>query len=120
VLIGSRRDGETRIEECKLRHIACIELTQAHPLQQSVGDSEMLDAFSLEGALHYNIELDMRPEKRLQAQVFKRMTSIDPVRAVTSMKAWALFVQLASRTRVHPFETLAEYLPSRIIDAGEL
>jgi hypothetical protein len=48
------------------------------------------------------------------------MISIDPGRAVTSMKAWAMFVQLASRTRVQPFETMAEYLPSRIIDAGEL
>jgi hypothetical protein len=80
----------------------------------------MLNAFNLEDALHCNIRSHMRPEQRLQAQILKRMMSIDPVRAVTSMKAWAMFVQLASRTRIQPFETLAEYLPSRIIDAGEL
>jgi hypothetical protein len=80
----------------------------------------MLDAFNLEGALHCDIRPNTRPEKYLQAQILKRMMAIDPVRAVTSMKAWAMFVQLASRTRVQPFETLAEYLPSRIIDAGEL
>jgi hypothetical protein len=80
----------------------------------------MLNAFNLEGALHCNIQSHMRPEQRLQAQILRRMMSIDPVRAVTSMKAWAMFVQLASRTRIQPFETLAEYLPSRIIDAGEL
>ncbi|KAF2735646.1 terpenoid synthase [Polyplosphaeria fusca] len=61
-----------------------------------------------------------RPEKRLQTQILKEMMGIDPKRAVTTMKAWATFVQLASRTRSTPFETLGEYLPSRIIDAGEL
>jgi hypothetical protein len=98
----------------------CLESIQAYIRQEFVGESDMLDAFSLEGALHSGIGRDSRPEKRLQAQIFKRMTLIDPVRAATSMKAWAMFVQLASRTRVQPFETLAEYLPSRIIDSGEL
>jgi hypothetical protein len=46
--------------------------------------------------------------------------AIDPVRAVVSMKACAKFIQLASQTRLAPFETLEDYLPSRIIDAGEL
>ncbi|RAK82731.1 terpene synthase family protein [Aspergillus fijiensis CBS 313.89] len=56
----------------------------------------------------------------LQAQVFQEMLTIDKPRAVTSMKAWSTFLQLASRSRVRPAQTLAEYLPMRIIDAGEL
>ncbi|KAF5591144.1 terpene synthase [Fusarium subglutinans] len=61
-----------------------------------------------------------RPEKRLQAQIFSEMMAIDHQRAITTMKAWASFVQLASRTRMTPFETLEEYIPTRVIDAGEL
>ncbi|CVK85946.1 uncharacterized protein FMAN_06592 [Fusarium mangiferae] len=61
-----------------------------------------------------------RPEKRLQAQIFLEMMAIDQQRAITTMKAWASFVQLASRTRMTPFETLEEYIPARVIDAGEL
>lgn len=61
-----------------------------------------------------------RPEKRLQAQILNEMLAIDPPRAITTMKAWARFVQLASQTRASPFRTLAEYVPARVIDAGEL
>ncbi|KAF5594936.1 amidohydrolase 2 [Fusarium pseudocircinatum] len=61
-----------------------------------------------------------RPEKRLQAQIFSEMMAIDHRRAITAMKTWASFVQLASRTRMSPFETLEEYIPARVIDAGEL
>ncbi|KAF5565863.1 hypothetical protein FNAPI_1411 [Fusarium napiforme] len=61
-----------------------------------------------------------RPEKRLQAQIFSEMVAIDHRRAITTMKAWANFVQLASRTRMTPFETLEEYIPARVIDSGEL
>jgi hypothetical protein len=84
-----------------------------------VDEAAILDVFSSKSALQHDVP-SMRPEKRLQAQLLKRMRSIDPERSVTSMKAWATFVQLASRTRIAQFETLAEYLPSRIIDAGEL
>jgi fusicocca-2,10(14)-diene synthase len=49
------------------------------------------------------------------------MAAIDSKRASTSMKSWATFVQLAaSRPRSKPFATLEEYLPYRIIDAGEM
>ncbi|KAF5713947.1 hypothetical protein FGLOB1_3747 [Fusarium globosum] len=61
-----------------------------------------------------------RPEKKLQTQIFSEMMAIDQRRAITTMKAWASFVQLASRTRMTPFETLEEYIPARVIDAGEL
>lgn len=49
------------------------------------------------------------------------MMAIDPERAQTSMKAWARFIELSSaRERYEPFSTLEEYLPYRIIDAGEM
>lgn len=79
----------------------------------------MLNAFD-STVLDKDVKPSMRPEKILQAQILNEMMSIDNKRAITAMKAWATFVQLASRTRAAPFETLAEYVPARIIDAGEL
>ncbi|KAI0399778.1 fusicoccadiene synthase [Xylaria palmicola] len=81
--------------------------------------TKMLAAFG-EGALDRRVNVKSGPEKRLQAQMLSEMMAIDPARAVTAMKAWAKFVQLAARTRSSPFETLEEYIPSRVIDAGEL
>ncbi|KAF5629804.1 uncharacterized protein FTJAE_8449 [Fusarium tjaetaba] len=66
------------------------------------------------------VDARSRPEKRLQAQIFSEMMGIDHRRAITTMKAWASFVQLASQTRMTPFETLEEYIPARVTDAGEL
>jgi hypothetical protein len=81
--------------------------------------TEMLNAFGT-GALNRRVTAKTGPEKRLQAQMLSEMMALDPARAVTSMKAWARFVQLASRTRSSPFETLEKYIPARVIDAGEL
>lgn len=71
-------------------------------------------------ALNEKVPDKVRPEKKLQAQILAEMMAIDRTRAITTMKSWAQFVELASRTRSEPFETLDEYLPSRAIDAGEL
>jgi hypothetical protein len=60
------------------------------------------------------------PQKQIQMQVFARMKAIDAERAVITMQCWTKFVALASRTRMKPFETLDQYLPTRAIDAGEL
>ncbi|KAI0013032.1 fusicoccadiene synthase [Xylariaceae sp. FL0662B] len=72
------------------------------------------------GALDFKVDSKVRPEKRLQAQLLAEMMAIDRKRAITSMKAWARFVQSAAQTRSLPFETLDEYMPARAIDAGEL
>lgn len=61
-----------------------------------------------------------KPEKVLQMRLFARMKAIDPERAIITMLAWKEFVDLASRTRIKPFDTLDQYLPNRAIDAGEL
>ncbi|KAI1498011.1 isoprenoid synthase domain-containing protein [Biscogniauxia marginata] len=79
----------------------------------------LLDTFG-DNVLDPTVRPKSRPEKQLQAKVFSEMRAIDSVRAVTSMKAWATFVGLAARTRSQPFRTMEEYIPSRIIDAGEL
>lgn len=79
----------------------------------------MLHVFGAD-ALNHAVTADVRPEKKLQAHMLEEMMAIDHTRAVVTMQAWAKFVQLASRTRAAPFETLDEYVPSRTIDAGEL
>lgn len=79
----------------------------------------MLHVFGAD-ALDAKVRSGARPEKKLQAQMLAEMSAIDEPRARTTMAAWAQFVQLASRTRAEPFETLEEFLPSRAIDAGEL
>jgi hypothetical protein len=79
-----------------------------------------LDVFNLKNALDVDVKASMRPEKRLQADMLKKMRLFDPERSITAMKTWAVFVQLASRMRIDRFETLSEYIPSRVIDAGEL
>ncbi len=80
----------------------------------------MLDAFS-NGSLDGEVDSESTEEKQIQSQILKKMMAIDLERAFTSMKAWATFIQLAaSRPRSVPFVTLDEYLPYRIIDAGEL
>lgn len=83
------------------------------------GTPGILDTFG-QSVLETSIGPNVRPEKKLQAQILQEMTAIDPQRAIVTMKAWATFVQLASQTRTAPFETLDEYIPARVIDAGEL
>lgn len=79
----------------------------------------MLHVFGAD-ALQSDVTDGIRPEKKLQARMLAEMMEIDQPRAITTMQAWAKFVQLASRTRAAGFATLDEYLPSRTIDAGEL
>lgn len=88
-------------------------------MQHSDTNNSILEAFG-DKALDSGAASGLRPEKRLQAQILSEMMRIDQQRAVTTMKAWARFVQLASQTRTTPFETLEEYIPARVIDAGEL
>ncbi|KAM7213319.1 Isoprenoid synthase domain containing protein [Rhypophila decipiens] len=79
----------------------------------------LVDIFG-RGALDRKTGAQTRPEKRLQAKILSRMMVIDEPRAVTSMKAWSSFVQLAAQTRKSSFETLDEYIPGRVVDSGEL
>lgn len=73
----------------------------------------------VKGVLDKQTGVDSRPEKRLQAQILSEMMAIDSARAITSMTAWATFVRSAAQSRV-PLKSMEEYVPARIIDAGEL
>lgn len=84
------------------------------------GKDKILEVFG-ERALDYEVESNRRGEKQIQTQILSEMMSIDPERALTAMKSWATFVRLAAgRARSVPFTNMEEYLPYRIIDAGEL
>ncbi|KAK0701925.1 isoprenoid synthase domain-containing protein [Lasiosphaeria miniovina] len=86
------------------------------------GGPGILETFGT-GVLDHNIEGSLgklSSTKRLQARVLAEMIAIDAPRAKTTMEAWARFVQLASRTRLKAFDTLAQYIPARVIDCGEL
>ncbi|KAJ6114890.1 fusicoccadiene synthase [Penicillium sp. IBT 16267x] len=85
------------------------------------GSNEMVDLFGQEDDKASTLKASVgKKANKLQAQIFKEMTDLDPSRAATSMKAWAQFLQLASRSRARPVKTLEEYVPLRVIDAGEL
>uniref|UniRef100_A0A1Y1MMD3 Terpene synthase metal-binding domain-containing protein n=1 Tax=Photinus pyralis TaxID=7054 RepID=A0A1Y1MMD3_PHOPY len=94
-------------------------MEKLHPEKQSFATRDILETFE-RNILDRRVDARTRPEKRLQAQILSEMMGIDPERAIVTMKAWATFVQLASRARSAPIKTLAEYIPARVIDAGEL
>lgn len=87
-------------------------------LENGKGD-ELINTF---GHLVLNTEINehTRPEKRLQAKILTEMMAIDKPRAIVAMKAWANFVQHASKPRARSTETLKEYIPTRVVDVGEL
>ena len=94
--------------------------TMEEETQQTSANRQMLEAFS-NGSRDTDLEVESSGEKQIQSQILLEMMAIDPERAITSMKSWAKFIQLAaSRPRSMPFANLEEYLPYRITDAGEL
>jgi len=89
-------------------------------IEKGIGDEDVWKVFG-EEVLTQTTKNNSRGEKKLQAQILAEMISIDHERALTTMKAWADFVQQsAARPRSKPFASLEEYLPYRIIDAGEM
>ncbi|KAL4995492.1 isoprenoid synthase domain-containing protein [Aspergillus recurvatus] len=75
----------------------------------------VVELFSNGGASRLHLQA-----KKLQTQVITEMAAIDSERARTTEQAWTRFLQLAAHSRSRPLYTLDEYLPCRIIDAGEL
>jgi hypothetical protein len=60
-------------------------------------------------------------QTKIQAQIFNEMLAIDRPRALTTMKAWAEYLQLtSSRNRHTRFQTLDEYIPYRVWDVGQM
>lgn len=85
----------------------------------SGGFNGILETFN-GSSLDNGVSPESRPETRLLAQIYSEMAAIDPIRAKTSLKAWTKFVQSAVRTRSMPFDTLKDYIPARVVDAGQL
>ncbi|KAI9891309.1 MAG: hypothetical protein M1814_002822 [Vezdaea aestivalis] len=85
-----------------------------------IANDEMMEAFR-EGATKGSIESKDYGKKQIQSKMLLEMLSIDRERALTTMKAWATFVELASGRQHHTrFATLDEYIPYRVIDVGEM
>lgn len=86
----------------------------------NINGQDLLDVFGKD-VLSIRQYARTQGAKRLQSQILAEMMAIDAERAVTTMKAWATFIQLASsQSRSVAFATLEEYLPCRIVDFGEL
>lgn len=80
----------------------------------------MMDAFE-QGAQLGSIESKGSGKRQLQSKMLLEMLKIDKERAITSMKSWARFVELAAGRQHHTqFASLEEYIPYRIIDVGEM
>lgn len=80
----------------------------------------MLDAFR-EAASTGVINPKQSGKKLIQSKMLLEMLNLDKERALTTMKAWGKFVELASGRGHHThFATLDEYIPYRVIDVGQM
>lgn len=80
----------------------------------------MMAAFR-EGAQTGTNEVRENGKRQIQSKMLLEMLAIDRQRALTTMKAWAKFVEIASGRGHHArFTTLDEYIPYRIMDVGEM
>ncbi|KAL9620401.1 MAG: hypothetical protein Q9160_005101 [Pyrenula sp. 1 TL-2023] len=88
--------------------------------EADIENDDVLDAFR-EGARNGEIDAQKSGKRQMQAKILRTMISIDRPRALTAMRAWAMFVeQGAGRQHHHRFQTLDEYLPYRSRDVGHL
>lgn len=74
-----------------------------------------------EGAQTGTIKSQKSEKHRIQSKLLLEILALDRERALTTMKVWAKFVEIASGRRHHTrFVTLNEYIPYRITDVGEM
>ena len=60
-------------------------------------------------------------KRQIQAKMMLEMLSIDRECALTTMKVWAKFVELASgRQHYEDFKSLDEYMEYRVLDVGQM
>ncbi|KAJ4368118.1 hypothetical protein N0V83_006473 [Neocucurbitaria cava] len=81
-----------------------LDLKNTYQFQE--GGDEILHVFG-DNALTPAINGETRPEKRLQAQILTELLSVDRERAITTMKAWTRFIDLASRTRTTDLKAIS-------------
>jgi hypothetical protein len=95
-------------------------MKQSDPLQGDLQNNDMLEAFkqSTETGV---IDTKSSGKRKIQANMLLEMLSLDRERALTMVKAWATFVELAASRQHHThFQSLAEYIPYRILDVGQM
>ncbi|KAH7026801.1 fusicoccadiene synthase [Macrophomina phaseolina] len=90
----------------------------------NIENDDMMEAF-LEGARSGTInatnpDARRRGKKQIQAQLLREMIAIDREGALTTMKAWAKFVEVGSSRQHRVYTRLDDYLPYRIMDVGEM
>ncbi|KAK8045010.1 hypothetical protein PG993_005034 [Apiospora rasikravindrae] len=107
-------------DACRFTQDAMEEIDLKDNLDGDAVSIPFLKTFGAETILDVTPKPAAQPEKRLQAQILAEMMSIDPVRAVKTMEVWGRFVRRASETRARPFGTMREFVPSRVVDVGEL
>lgn len=74
-----------------------------------------------EGAQTGTIKSQESEKHRIQSKLLLEILALDRERPLTTMKAWAKFMEIASGRRHHtPFVTLDEYIPYRSTDIGEM
>lgn len=74
-----------------------------------------------EGAQTGTIKSQKSGKHQIQSKMLLEMLALDRERALTTMKAWAKFMEIASGRRHHTqFATLDEYIPYRSTDVGEI
>ncbi|KAH9990889.1 terpenoid synthase [Xylariaceae sp. FL0662B] len=85
-----------------------------------IENDELLCAFR-EGAHNGKIDALKSGKRQMQEKILNAMISIDRPRALTAMRAWAIFMeQGAGRQHHRRFQTLDEYLPYRTRDVGHM
>ncbi|KAK7927485.1 geranylgeranyl diphosphate synthase, partial [Apiospora marii] len=104
-----------------------LKIADANSSQGQAENNEIMNGF-LEAAQQRPGSVTPQPadekaagKKRIQSLIFSEMLSIDPDCAKTTMKAWARFIEVGS-AREHgvQFTSMAEYIPYRIKDVGEM
>lgn len=74
-----------------------------------------------EGAQTGTTKSQKNEKHQIQSKPLLEILALDRERALTTMKAWAKFMEIASGRRHHTrFATLDEYIPYRSTDIGEM
>lgn len=74
-----------------------------------------------EGAKTGTIKSPKSEKHQIQSKLLLEVLALDRERALTTMKAWAKFMEIASGRRHHTrYATLDEYIPYRSTDVGEI
>ena len=102
------------------RHDIRVPSTVADEIQSDEENDKMLSFFR-RGFETGSLESKQSGKGEILSKIFQEMVTIDRERALTAIKSWAAFLELASgRQHAKKFETLEDYYSYRILDVGEM